>query len=260
MQRFDAPVERVEFEGGARLGAFELSLLIVGVAKFPFHGLDQINWLVEGPREIETALGHMIGHIRLGDRAVVIVKSLERTARIALFPNIRNARDPAGAMRLAVGQGAVRFLFTGRQRIAGAQSLRAGEAWNGQIVIGVEETVEVIIESLVAAFNDAGAIATTIWRGVAAFNSPSDWCVDACIWNAVINHIHDSSNRGGAIEQRSRPTHDFNFRDRQRVLRHGVVGCQVGDIHVADAVLQQADMIGVQPANDWPAGVRTEIR
>ena len=76
--------------------------------------------------------------------------------------------------------------------------------------------------------------------------------------NDLADHVDQTADRVGAVEQRRRPAHDFDPGRRQRVDRHAMVGRLARQVVGALAVLQDQDAIAVEPADDGPRRRRTE--
>jgi len=73
------------------------------------------------------------------------------------------------------------------------------------------------------------------------------------VGNPVVGRTHHAANRLRAVSQRGRPTDHLDLIGCQRVDRHEVVFAQVRGATAADAVVDDADAIDIEAADDRPA-------
>ena len=76
--------------------------------------------------------------------------------------------------------------------------------------------------------------------------------------NAVVDAVDDPTGGVAAIQQRSRAAQHFQPFGHQRVGAHRVVEAEVGRVGGHTAVVEQANAVAVQAADDGPAAVRAE--
>ena len=72
--------------------------------------------------------------------------------------------------------------------------------------------------------------------------------------DAVVGRADDAADRLRAVAQRRRPADHLDLAGRQRIDRHEVVFAEIGHAAAADAVVDDADAIDIEPANDRAAG------
>ena len=73
------------------------------------------------------------------------------------------------------------------------------------------------------------------------------------VGNPVVGRAHDAADRLRAIAQRRRPADHLDLVRGQRIDRHEVVFAEVGHAAAAHAVVDDADAIDVEAADDRPA-------
>ena len=73
------------------------------------------------------------------------------------------------------------------------------------------------------------------------------------IGNAIVGGADDAADRRRSIAQRRRAPDDLDLIGRERVDRHEMVLAEIGRAVAADAVLDDADAIDVEAADDRPA-------
>ena len=76
--------------------------------------------------------------------------------------------------------------------------------------------------------------------------------------HAVVDRVDDAADGLAAVAQGRRAAHDLDALRRQRIDRHAVIGPDIGDIEAADAVFENAHAVGVEAADDGPAGAGRE--
>ena len=74
------------------------------------------------------------------------------------------------------------------------------------------------------------------------------------IRDAVVGGADNAADRGRAVAQRCRAAHDLDLVGGERIDRHEMIFAEIGDAAAADAVLDDADAIDVEAADDRPAG------
>ena len=77
--------------------------------------------------------------------------------------------------------------------------------------------------------------------------------------DTVIDHVHDTAQDAGAIEQGRWAAEHLHLTDRQRIDAHRVIGTGAGGIEDARPVLRDLQAIAFESADHRSARVRTEV-
>ncbi len=77
-------------------------------------------------------------------------------------------------------------------------------------------------------------------------------------WNAVVDRVDDAADRAAAVQQCRRAAQHLDTLDEQRLQRHGVVVAQARRVDRGVTVVEQADAVTVEAANDRAARLRPE--
>ncbi len=247
--RLDAHIVAHVRERGAGFAAFELGVAVVGVAELGVNAADDAARAPFAFDGIAVGL-HADGHVVFGHRAVVAAVGAGRGADPALVEEQRAAHG--AAVRL-VG----RVADLARQR--GTAGLGAFQFDGHRDVLGVAvERIDVQRQAAVAALEDHAAVLFLVAGRKAQVGTAAE-AVDRLGRNAVVDDVDHAAHRAAAILQRRRPAQHFDAVGHQRIDRHRVVVAQRRSIGRAAAVLQDADAVAVQAANDRPAGVGAEV-
>ena len=129
----------------------------------------------------------------------------------------------------------------------------AASAWNGEVAGRRHRTARRAVRRVdadTAAFDAStlsvlDGIAVSLRRGLPRRTAARREC--GCCWN------YHAADRLRAVAQSRRPADHLDLVRRQRIDRHEVVFAQVGRATAAHAIVDDADAVDVEAADDRPA-------
>ncbi|MNM70209.1 hypothetical protein D3C81_818340 [compost metagenome] len=249
---FDPRLVTLVLEGGMHLAAFNLAVLVVGVAKVDLHRAERTVEVAQFRGEAVMILLHVQAHARFGHRAVVGVIAAVGKAGIAMIPMVGTTQRAAILATVAVLQAVFAARFVGV-----AHFRAAGVAGNAQVIELAAVGVQVQGEAAVTGLQLAGAAAGGVGTAIAQFARPVN-AVDGRGRDAVVEAVDHPADGVAAVEQCGRAADDFDALDGGRVQWHGVVIRQRRGIQGADTVAQDTDTVAVQTADHRAAGTGAE--
>ncbi|MCY1223588.1 hypothetical protein D9M72_357210 [compost metagenome] len=260
---FKARIPAAVLEDGAGLAAFDLLVLVVGIAELALDRFEPAGGVAGQVSRLafqrKAVLPHLQPHVVLGGRAVLIAVGAVVGADEAVGPGVGTAHRAAFLLRAGIGQAAIGFGLACGQRIGGAQAVAAGVAGDAQVAGFAREGVGVDGELAVAGLDQRAGVARLVAaRGGAGIDCAAD-AFDRLLRNPVVDHIDHAADGVAAVHQRRRAAHDLDALGHERVHRHGVVIGQRRGVDRGAAVLQHLDAVAVQAADHRPAGIGPEV-
>lgn len=251
--RFDAPLVAMVLERRARLAVFDFLVLVVGVTEVELERRERTTQVAHLACQRQALLAQANARVFLGNGAIVGVVTGVRQPGVAVGPRPRRPGSRPADLPVAVGQraGRLRCLLA----VECATLCRVGEAGNAQVGALAREAVDMEGELAVAEFELRSARALAVGPAVAEVRCTGNPC-ERLARNSVVDGVDHTTDRIASVKQRGGAAHDFDALDRQRILRHGMVVGQRRGIERGGAVLQHANAIAVEAADDRTADVR----
>ncbi len=245
--------------GIRRVGQAELVVLVVGCAEPEADRID-----AGGLRPI-LALAQHLGLLRVDARVVILPVDARDVIRgVALDDGgadeaLIEYQRAADRSTLAVNCGIrlharekIRLRRTRGQKRVGGNEIRI--TWDAVIARRAAIGVGVEGEIAGAGVEQHPAFEAVVDRGGGASGLQAEPARRDRLGNAVVGRAHDAADRLRTPAQGGRAAHHLDLVGRQRIDRHEVVLAQVRGAAAADAVLQDADTIDVEAADDRAAG------
>ena len=252
--RDDAHIVAGVLKHCAYLRAFVLGVLVVRLAGAHFDALNPATQLVDVPLQCCAVRLHANGHAVFGHRAVVGAKSADRCPQSGLAEKHTSAHCATTGLGAGVANG-IRSL--GRTGFGARQ--RNG---HGDVARATVKRVRMQRKAVSAGLQQRSAGALCVAAGalqVQLARDPAFGIKLALLWDTVVDHIDDSAYRVAAVHQSPRTAQHLDTLHGDGVRRYGMVIAQTRCINAGTAVLQNADAVTVQPADDGAAGIRAKV-
>ena len=248
----DAGLVALVLEGGMHLAAFQLLMLVVGVAGVELERAERAVEVAQFGGKGVVVLFHGQTHAGLGHRTVVGIVAAVGQARVTVFPVVRTADGTTVLAPVAVFQAMLAAGFVGIAHLR-----TAGVAGDAQIVelaaVGVQVQGEAAIAGFQLARTAAGGVGAPVAQLAGTMNA-----LHRRVGDAVVEGVDHPADGIATVEQGGRAAHDLDALDVHRVQWHGVVVRQRRGIQCTHAVAQDTDPVAVQAADHRAAGARAE--
>ena len=250
MPRLDAQVLALVGKHGARISAFKLGVLVVGVAQAGFDAVKPAWQLAHLAFQRVAGGLHANRHLVFGHGAVIALVGVDRCAQIAVVPESAGSESatPSGAGRVADAPG------VGRR--AGFCAVECNR--HPHIAGAAVKTVQVQGITFVARLHQTGHAAFVVTRARLQLGL-AQHARDCFSRYAVVDHVDHTAHGAAAIKQGGRAPKHFHTVGGQDIERHRVVVAQRRSIQAGGAVVQHPDAVAIEPANGGAAGVGAKV-